>query len=745
MLLKLKNFFIGFYFSFPIQLLVLHFKRNHLLMIIWLLIFTLTGAWITDSFGVHGLILFPEYLNVSGFSSFFIVGITVGGFVMGFNLYSYILHGSRFRFIATVHKPFLVFSYNNLIIPLAYLVFYSIESFNYQTSHELISTGDALMNILAFHMGFWTFIVLSFVYFVFTNKNILTLRKNKKKGAYDTALHRKESWVKMQKRVKSWKVSSYVYPLFSFRKARNVKHYRKEWIDEILEQNHINGSLFELVAIVSFFLVGALGNKSNFMIPSAASIFLFFTIVIMLISAFFSWMKGWTFTVLIGLLLLINAFSTDFDFLNVKSHAYGIDYKNRSCIYTSSYLESLHNITDANIDRKKTELLLDKRLDFNQTRNDSIMILVNVSGGGLRSTAWAFTTLMELDSLTNGALTRHTILIAGSSGGMIGAAYWRELMYRKKRGLDSLSFISHFKNLTNDLLNPIIFTMVGNDFSFRFRKTVYRGHKYKYDRAFAFEKQLNKNTNGWFDVPLSHYQKPEANGEIPMLIISPTILNDGRRLLISSQPISYLSDKTNLKIKGWKPLAENVEFRRLFINQNADSLRYLSALRMNATFPYILPAVTLPSNPEIEVMDAGIRDNYGLETSYQFAVSMRSWIKKNIRKIIVIQIRDKAKEFEPQAIDPSLLNRLQSPIGNIYGNFGHIQEYMQDELISNYNVTSGIEIEWITFSMQKYGDAPISLNFHLTGLEKRQILQALHREDNMENLIYFKRMFLSSE
>ena len=54
-----------------------------------------------------------------------------------------------------------------------------------------------------------------------------------------------------------------------------------------------------LIGVVSFFLVGALGSTSNFMIPAAASIFLFFTIVLMLISAFFSWFKGWTMTVLI--------------------------------------------------------------------------------------------------------------------------------------------------------------------------------------------------------------------------------------------------------------------------------------------------------------------------------------------------------------------------------------------------------------------------------------------------------------
>lgn len=741
MFLKIKNILKDFYFFFPIQLLVLHMKRNHLLLVFWVLLFALTGGWIGSDFGVKGLILSPEYLNVSGFFAFIIVGLSVGGFITGFNLYSYILHGSRFRFIATVRKPFLVFSYNNLIIPLSYLVFYTILSYKHQVLNELINPDDALLNLSAFHLGAWIFIVLSIAYFIFTNINLFYLRKKHNKGAFNAALHRKEPWSKMQKSVRSWKVNHYLYPIFKFRIARNVKHYRAEWIDEILEQNHINASLFEIVAITSFFLVGALGSTSNFLIPAAASIFLFFTIVLMLISAFFSWLKGWTMTLMIGLLILVNILSTNFDFLSIKSQALGIDYQNESCIYSSAYLENLHDISNVEWDKESAYTLLNNRLLAQGISEDSVLILVNVSGGGLRSAAWAFTTLMWLDSLTQGDISKHTVLIAGSSGGMIGAAYWREINYRRRNQLDSVTFLDHFRLLTNDLLNPIIFTMVSNDFSFRFRKSKYNGHVYKHDRAFAFEKQLNINTNGWFDVPIMHYRDLEFDGQIPMMILSPTILNDGRRMLISPQPISYLSIKGNTSISGWKPLTENVEFRRLFVNQKADSLRFLSALRMNATFPYILPAVTLPSDPEIEVMDAGIRDNYGLETSFQFLNSLDDWFRKNIKKVIILQIRDKSKSFEPQAIVPSVFNRLKSPIGNIYGNFGRVQEYNQDQMFENANNLLGIEIQWVNFELLHNDEQPISLSFHLSELEKQQILKALEREDNKRALMQLKQLF----
>ena len=61
-----------------------------------------------------------------------------------------------------------------------------------------------------------------------------------------------------------------------------------------------------------------------------------------------------------------------------------------------------------------------------------------------------------------------------------------------------------------------------------------------------------------------------------------------------------------------------IDFASFFAKQNPYNLRMLTAMRMNATFPIVLPNVWLPSNPVIDVMDAGLRDNYGQETSLDF-------------------------------------------------------------------------------------------------------------------------------
>src|SRR5690606_3434806 len=91
------------------------------------------------------------------------------------------------------------------------------------------------------------------------------------------------------------------------------------------------------------------------------------------------------------------------------------------------------------------------------------------------------------------------------------------------------------------------------------------------------------------------------------------------------------------------PIVENVEFTRLFKQQDAMNLKFTSAIRMSATFPYIMPSVTLPTNPQIEVMDAGVRDNYGALTTFKYMHTFKEWINENTSGVIIIQIRDKEK------------------------------------------------------------------------------------------------------
>ena len=52
---------------------------------------------------------------------------------------------------------------------------------------------------------------------------------------------------------------------------------------------------------------------------------------------------------------------------------------------------------------------------------------------------------------------------------------------------------------------------------------------------------MNKNTGSILDKPLSDYRNPEKNAVIPLLIMGPTIINDGRKLFVSPHNVSYMN------------------------------------------------------------------------------------------------------------------------------------------------------------------------------------------------------------
>ena len=91
------------------------------------------------------------------------------------------------------------------------------------------------------------------------------------------------------------------------------------------------------------------------------------------------------------------------------------------------------------------------------------------------------------------------------------------------------------------------------------------------------------------------------------MLFSSVVTRDSRTMLISTQPISFLMRPVydTQRITGMDPDA--VDFGAFFTKQNPMNMRLLTALRMNATFPYVLPNVWLPTNPVVDVMDAGFQ------------------------------------------------------------------------------------------------------------------------------------------
>ncbi|MBP6644105.1 MAG: patatin-like phospholipase family protein, partial [Flavobacteriales bacterium] len=368
---------------------------------------------------------------------------------------------------------------------------------------------------------------------------------------------------------------------------------------------------------------------------------------------------------------------------------------------------------------------------------------VNTSGGGLRSFLWTMLSLQYADSLTNGELMDRTALITGSSGGLIGAAYYRQL-FLAQQTTDSVDRNDKalLEEVSSDMLNAISFSLVTNDMFVRYRKIHDGELTYTLDRGQAFERRLDQSTRNMLDVRMGELAEPEMEARIPLMVISPASINDGRRLVIGSLPMAFLTNIAPEPQMHSDGQAEAVEFLRFFKEQGAENLKLSTALRMNATFPYITPVVSLPSEPAMRVMDAGLRDNYGYRTTLAYLVTFRKWIKENTSGVVILQLRDTQKELEVKPSNGSLLGRMFDPLGTVYNNVVRVQDQDYDLMMQQASAWADFPLEVVDIQLRHDEEEQISLSWHLTAVERTRVLRSIRSAENQKAFARFQEVVM---
>ena len=90
---------------------------------------------------------------------------------------------------------------------------------------------------------------------------------------------------------------------------------------------------------------------------------------------------------------------------------------------------------------------------------------------------------------------------------------------------------------------------------------------------------------------------------------------------------------SNLNLDG---LGGGMEFFKQF---RRAGLKLSTALRMNATFPFVTPVASLPTTPPRRVVDAGYKENYGVDLATEWLEKHRQWLSRHTSGVILIQIR----------------------------------------------------------------------------------------------------------
>src|SRR5205085_11842659 len=113
------------------------------------------------------------------------------------------------------------------------------------------------------------------------------------------------------------------------RPARDVRHYTPEFIESLFKRHHFAAIISVFVSFIFLVTIGFFLDSPFFQIPAAASITIFFSILIGVAGAFSYFLQSWSIPYLILLVITLN-FLYRIDWIDPRNKAYGLNYSNRS-------------------------------------------------------------------------------------------------------------------------------------------------------------------------------------------------------------------------------------------------------------------------------------------------------------------------------------------------------------------------------------------------------------------------------
>ncbi len=729
---KVRNLSKYRYF-FPLQLFLEYLKRDYFILFFWLILLLIVTGDLGTKFGLPYIFLSPEYMGRINALAFLFLGIGVGSFLMAFNVSSYVATAHRYPFLATVKRPFEVFSINNLFFPLVYILVYLVESYINQVNYEMLPPLKAVFNLVAFLFGISLFVGFAYLYFYVTEIVLYDFIQNLKVKIRNCRLfawfmqryevHKQDKLKKIESENLrlSPKVRFYFDKNLKIRQTKRIHFINNRQLAKTFTRQHIHAFFFALIVLLIIFVRGIISDSPQFIIPAAASFHVLFTVVLLVFTLFYVFFGQWsvfTFIVLAYVLNFLNPIYTDF----YHSTAFGLNYG------FGQHKIDIFKHGDYHKDSLNIVKILDTWRDnyIKQFHDEPYFIVISTSGGGMKQAFWTYYSISFADSLTNGRLLANTRLMTGASGGMLGIAYLREIYRQQQQGLiENYRDRKYLKKLSEDILNPVMFGLSMSDIFMPYRTFKFGKHRYIKNRAYLFEHTFNLHTDNALNKPLAFYKTYEQNAQIPILIVSPTILNIGTRLIISPLNLSFLTKhQVRKKVK-------NIEFRTVYKDFDADSLNFLTAIRMNASFPYVTPTVTLPGKPKIKIMDAGLNDNYGFMTAFDFVMEFKDWIKTNTKGLIFINICE--NEIVNYNDRSTLFHTFFEPALSLYNDWDIIENFNYHDAIDKLNqvFNSRFHLIELTFGTKKN---IVSLSWHLTKREKHFLLSQIYTRENQKSL-----------
>ncbi len=308
------------------------------------------------------------------------------------------------------------------------------------------------------------------------------------------------------------------------------------------------------------------------------------------------------------------------------------------------------------------------------------LVVVAASGGGIQSAGWTVQVLGGLQEELGPSFTQATGLISSASGGSVGTMFFLDRFaakqgypYDEKVGNqqqeNSLAFQNETLNLifnsaTEDWLDAVGWGLAYPDLV-RAIGFPFAASKYS-DRGYALEQDWQKKMKQP-EATLADRRQQILKGEIPIPVFNATLVEDGRRFLIT--PMKFIKrDLKDLVAQSQEDDPQKRDRKALDFNTlyPGYDLRSTTAARLSATFPYVTPIARndVPLKHNYHVADGGYFDNSGLFTLVEW---LDTWLDSfsqelNIKRVLLLQI-NAFPESQLQATQAGYLGLWTESIG----------------------------------------------------------------------------------
>jgi hypothetical protein len=270
--------------------------------------------------------------------------------------------------------------------------------------------------------------------------------------------------------------------------------------------------------------------------------------------------------------------------------------------------------------------VLERRLQHQSGQTERTLVIVCASGGGIQAAGWTVQVLTGLQELLGKSFAKSIGLISSVSGGSVGTMYYLDHFNLNDRVPNKKDFEEIFHSTTQDSLDAIGWGLAYPDL-WRIIGLPFLAPR-KCDRGKAIETDWQSEMkNPQSMTSLDTWRNQVLKGQIPIPIFNATLVEDGRRFIIS--PMTFGSSDED----------KFIDFNTLYQGYDMD---VVTAARLSASFPYISPISRSNINQKgkkYHIADGGYFDNSGVFTIIEWLNKfLSSGQNPNVKKVMLLQI-----------------------------------------------------------------------------------------------------------